>query len=73
MEDKLLTKELAKFKHNARKLLLRAVKTGRIRQEPCEYGLCTETKVEGHHYDYRKPFDVLWLCRPHHMQLHKYQ
>ena len=27
--------------------------------------------VQGHHENYSKPLDVLWLCRSHHADLHK--
>jgi hypothetical protein len=37
--------------------------------EPCE--ICDNYKTEIHHQDYNNPFDIIWLCHPHHMQLHK--
>lgn len=63
---------LRRKKHNARKLVAYYVRTGRIDKEPCEYADCTETKVEAHHADYNMPLDVIWLCRAHHMELHKH-
>lgn len=57
------------FKRNARVQLRRAVKRGLIPRLPCI--LCGNSQSEGHHHDYSKPFDVVWLCRPHHRQLHK--
>lgn len=52
--------------------LNRAVREGRIDRGPCE--ICgTTSRVEAHHHDYSKPFDVLWLCKKHHEQLHSGQ
>ena len=28
-------------------------------------------KLEGHHYDYSKPLEVIWVCRKCHLQIHK--
>lgn len=44
-----------------------AIKAGRLKSEPC---ICGKTKVEGHHADYKRPLDVIWMCRKHHAQLH---
>lgn len=41
----------------------------KINKEPCI--VCGDVKSEGHHYDYEKPFDVIWYCHKHHMALHK--
>lgn len=46
-----------------------AVKTGKLVKTPCE--VCGEEKVEGHHPDYSRPLDVVWLCKQHHMEIHK--
>lgn len=48
-----------------------AVQLGKITPWPkCAVPEC-EGKPEGHHPDYSKPFDVVWLCRKHHIQAHK--
>lgn len=44
-----------------------ALKAGKLKKEPC---FCGELKVDGHHPDYSKPLEVIWLCRLHHKQLH---
>jgi hypothetical protein len=45
-----------------------AVKTGKLIKTPCQ--VCGELKVEGHHPDYSRPLDVVWLCRKHHNEIH---
>jgi hypothetical protein len=45
-----------------------AIKTGRLVPAPCE--VCGSTEVHGHHTDYDKPLDVMWLCSEHHVAWH---
>lgn len=52
----------------ARRLLAKAVKRGDITRQPCI--VCGDRKSEGHHPDYSKPIDVIWLCRKHHAMIH---
>ncbi len=56
-------------KEIARRAFNKAVIRGQIVRQPCE--VCGVSKAEGHHGDYSKPLDVRWLCRTHHMQLHR--
>ena len=51
-------------KHRARKMVGRAVKSGKLVRGLCE--MCGHSTVEAHHDDYSKPLDVRWLCRYHH-------
>lgn len=51
--------------HNA---VSNAVRDGRMTKEPCLF--CGEKKVHGHHRDYSKPLDVVWLCPKCHHRLH---
>ena len=53
----------------ARKRLNYAVEYGHINKQPCEK--CGEKKSEGHHKDYSKPLEVVWLCSKHHRELHR--
>ena len=48
-----------------------AVKGGKIiRPEKCQ--VCKlKTKVHGHHIDYSKPLEVIWLCPKCHAKEHK--
>ncbi|PYE13388.1 hypothetical protein C7410_14743 [Paraburkholderia silvatlantica] len=52
----------------ANKALARAIQTGELKRHPC--WVCGDAKVEGHHADYSRPLDVVWLCRLHHRQAH---
>ena len=59
-------------KRQAHIALGNAVKRGRV-EKPEECELCGDkpTRIEGHHHDYSKPLDVVWLCKPCHMLEHK--
>lgn len=46
-----------------------ALRDGRVKPLPCE--ICGNENVEGHHFDYSKPLDVVWLCTKHHAEYHK--
>jgi hypothetical protein len=56
-------------RQKARWDLRNAVRDGRVKRFPCF--ICGNEKVDGHHYDYSKPFDVTWLCRKHHRAAHE--
>lgn len=45
-----------------------ALKNGTITKTVCV--VCGADRVEGHHDDYSKPLEVVWLCRPHHGERH---
>lgn len=55
-------------KANARAYLNVYIRRGKIVRMPCH--VCGSPKAEGHHHDYSKPLDVVWLCRPCHMAEH---
>lgn len=58
-------------KQNARYLLNRMVKEGKI-ERPKICSCCAKRKrVEGHHEDYTKPLIVVWVCRQCHFDIHK--
>lgn len=46
-----------------------AVKWRHIRKLPCF--VCGAAKTEGHHADYSRPLDVIWLCKKHHVETHQ--
>lgn len=53
----------------ARSALNHAIRDKKIERAPCE--VCGGLKAEGHHKDYLKPLDVMWLCDKHHHEEHK--
>ncbi len=56
-------------KYLARGKVLRAVKAGSLKKEPC--AVCGAITVEAHHTDYSKPLLVVWLCKKHHVEADK--
>lgn len=49
-----------------------ALESGKLQRKPCE--VCGELKVDGHHhwgYVGENALRVMWLCRKHHMELHR--
>lgn len=46
-----------------------AVRTGKVKKLPCE--VCGNKNSQGHHPDYSKPLEVLWLCDKHHKEHHR--
>lgn len=45
------------------------IKVGKIKRGNCE--ICGKIGAEGHHFDYSKPLEVIWLCPVHHKAVHK--
>jgi hypothetical protein len=59
----------AKKKANARAYLREYIRRGHITKQPCI--ICGNRDSEGHHKDYNKPLEVVWLCREHHLYIHQ--
>lgn len=59
----------------SRKKLSKAVFLGKI-AKPCICQGCGQTfhkaQLHGHHADYTRPLDVVWLCAQCHTDIHKY-
>jgi hypothetical protein len=55
-------------KRKAQNAVNNAIRDGKLVRQPCE--VCG-AKGEGHRDDYSKPLEVRWLCRKHHMELHR--
>lgn len=57
-------------KLHAKQAVQRATLKGFLVRGPCH--VCGETEnVHGHHPDYSKPLEVIWLCQAHHMAVHR--
>lgn len=56
-------------KYKAHKKLHNALRGGKIKKQPCF--ICGSKDVHGHHYDYSKPLNVIWLCAQHHQWMHR--
>lgn len=52
----------------ARRVVSHAIRDGKLTPQPCE---TCGAKGEAHHDDYGRPLDVRWLCRTHHMEVHR--
>jgi hypothetical protein len=68
---KLITKQLHwKYREHslARYKFRGAVVSGKLKKLPCQE--CGDLNVDGHHEDYSKPLEVIWLCRKHHAKKH---
>ena len=50
-----------------RKIAAKGLTRGRFKRGPCV--ICNDI-AEMHHHNYRKPYEVTWLCNLHHRQLH---
>ena len=54
----------------ARDVVAQSVRSGRMQPQPCV--ICrSSSHLEAHHLDYSKPLDVRWLCRQHHVRIHR--
>lgn len=75
MRSQLPHRKAALFKHAnpertaVAKIASAAVKRGILKRQPCH--VCGAEKVEAHHTHYSHPLEVVWLCRSHHVQLHR--
>ena len=56
-------------KRAAHHAVQQAIDRGDLRRRPCER--CGDQNTDGHHENYGKPLEVIWLCRLHHRQRHK--
>jgi hypothetical protein len=60
-------------KYTARNRLHAAVRDGKIKKPPeCEICSVSDERLHGHHEDYSKPLDVIWVCQSCHVFIHAY-
>ena len=66
---RVVSEYMARFpeRTKANNAVTNAVRDGRLKKLPCL--VCGE-KAVGHHPDYSRPLDVVWLCQAHHKQAH---
>jgi hypothetical protein len=70
-KERVRKKQLAKKGHPKTLIyaeVKRRIHSGEIIKKPCE--VCGKEKVQGHHEDYAKPYDLVWLCVRHHQDRH---
>jgi len=56
-------------KEESQRLYIKAVRSGKlVRPERCSIcgGVNRKRRISGHHRDYRKPYDVNWVCQKCH-------
>lgn len=56
-------------KVKARDIVKKALMSGKLIKQPCEF--CDSEESEAHHDDYSKPLEVRWMCDKHHKEYHK--
>ncbi|API61064.1 hypothetical protein BSL82_09710 [Tardibacter chloracetimidivorans] len=56
-------------KRAAHTALGNAVRSGKLKKQPCAFCGSGE-RLEAHHHDYNKPLDVTWLCSACHGRFH---
>jgi hypothetical protein len=64
----LCVKLASKSRSNINNLIKKALEKGVIKKTPCVF--CGLLNVEGHHEDYTKPLDLVWMCIKHHRMYH---
>ena len=57
-----------KLKHFAQTKVSNALRDGRLQRLPCR--ICGNLKSEAHHISYENPFNIDWLCKPCHTNVH---
>lgn len=58
-------------KYHAHSVVNYAIKAGKLTKPNCCQSCGIDKRLHGHHDDYTKPLEVLWLCVPCHAARHK--
>lgn len=56
-------------KVNAHRVVEKAIKNNLLKRQPCV--ICGKETTHGHHDNYDRPLDVVWLCPKHHGERHR--
>lgn len=64
-----MAKRWKTHKGAVRRFTQAAIALGILVRQPCE--VCGERKVHAHHVDYAEPLNVRWLCKAHHVAVHR--
>jgi hypothetical protein len=61
------------LKEQAYKIYTKAIKSGQLqRGTHCQICGDVPQRIEGHHCDYSRPLDVIWVCGRCHNQMHRF-
>lgn len=61
------------LKRKAYRIYRDALKNGSlVRADACSMCGASGVRIEGHHFDYAKPLEVVWLCSKCHYGFHDY-
>jgi hypothetical protein len=60
--------KLNKVRFLCRNTTNRLIRDGIIKKQPCK--VCREKNVQTHHLSYDNPFNVIFLCNKHHLEIH---
>lgn len=58
-------------KKKAHRIFVSSIRTGKVkRPNSCQHCGRSGCPIDGHHEDYSKPNDVIWLCKSCHQRVH---
>lgn len=66
-----LFRESAPERLRANVALGNAIRSGKVKRAEACWHCGSPLQVEGHHVDYGRPLDVVWLCRSCHCKVHR--